>query len=126
MSQETRDEEEFYSQTRKYSNAQDPLIRIEQDYYTVQSHQNDKSEYDFYKNKGNTRQKETMRTDQTTIRALENFINLQHQVFNRQDKIINRQDRFINCFFFVFGLSFVIILFFIVLFVLRCKCNFKN
>jgi hypothetical protein len=97
------------------------LTRIEQDYYTVQSQQNDNSEYDFYKNKGNTRQKEKILTYQTTIRYLENFINLQHQVFNRQDKIINRQQRFINSFCFVFGLSFVI-----VLFVLRCQCNFKN
>ncbi|CAB4381557.1 unnamed protein product [Rhizophagus irregularis] len=115
MSQEI---EHFYSRNRNYPNAQVPLTSIEQDFYTEQSRQNDKQ--NFNKHKENTRL-ERMRTYyyQTTIHALEKLIDLQHQ-------IINRQDRFINSLCFVFGLNFVIILFFIVLFVLKFQCNFKN
>ncbi|RGB21552.1 hypothetical protein C1646_777736 [Rhizophagus diaphanus] len=99
MSQEI---EEFYTRNRKYPNAQDPLTSIEQDFYTDQFRQNDMLE---------------MRTKhyQTSIRALEKLINLQHQ-------IINEQDRFINSLCFVFGFSFVMILTFIVFFVLKCQC----
>ncbi|CAG8515429.1 1757_t:CDS:2 [Rhizophagus irregularis] len=65
MSQEI---EHFYSRNRNYPNAQVPLTSIEQDFYTEQSRQNDKQ--NFNKHKENTRLERMHKTDLSILYVL--------------------------------------------------------